>query len=206
MKSLTIILFILLSGGFCFGQFKTPATLAYYEELSIEANKVFPNSAYKTFNLDSLNKALFASGKAHVKIDTSARWKLLFEYSDSWKYIAGQTPTIQLIPEGKPVVPKLNYRTAYDSCKVYTGLELFNGLEIDTAFLNIVPNVWLKEWNHATDSIKGFHHIHKRNDPLNRVCVPIMTDDYLLLRYVHSYPDGNMTSFYKEVIFYFKRE
>lgn len=94
----------------------------------------------------------------------------------------------------------------YDSSKVYYGKELFLGLEIDSMFLNNAPKPWLKMWKHETDSLKCFPQVRERNDPLNRIWMPIICGDYLILRFVHSYPDGNETSFYRESVLLFKKE
>ncbi len=97
--------------------------------------------------------------------------------------------------------PKKNAKHAYDNSKEYSGIELFKGLGIDSAFLKVRSSDLI----HDYESLKNFPVIYERSDSLNRVWVPIISDDYLILRYVHSYPNGNMTSFYNETMLYFKR-
>jgi hypothetical protein len=54
--------------------------------------------------------------------------------------------------------------------------------------------------------IDGFPVVYKRNDIYNRKCTALIRGAYLMLRYVHSYPNGNMRSWYVEEIYYFKKE
>ncbi len=54
--------------------------------------------------------------------------------------------------------------------------------------------------------LRFFPPIFEREDPLNRAWSLIaMSDENLIIRYVHSYPNGNQTSWYTERVYYFKR-
>jgi len=44
-----------------------------------------------------------------------------------------------------------------------------------------------------------------RNAPLNCVYIAYLTENIFIIRYVHSYPNGNMTSFFHEEVYYFVR-
>jgi hypothetical protein len=54
--------------------------------------------------------------------------------------------------------------------------------------------------------LRFFPPVFDREDPLNRGWSLIaMSDDNLIIRYVHSYPNGNQTSWYTERVYYFRR-
>lgn len=77
---------------------------------------------------------------------------------------------------------------------------------MDITFLkDFVSTFLFRIYKHDYDSLKNFPNIFERDDPFNRVWMPIFSDDYLILRRVHSYPYGSQTSFYNEHILYFKR-
>lgn len=215
MKTVAIII-ILLASDFCNAQTVSDNKLSYYGELSKEANKQHQNSPYQVIDVDSLFNLVFSVGKAQIKMDTSSNWKLLFEIKTEWIHNARVEQgnySFDLYQDTNPSItketsnfPKKNIMTIYDSSKVYNGKELFLGLNMDSMFLRNSPKSWLKMWKHDTDSMKCFPQVHERNDPLNRIWSPIICEDYLILRFVHSYPDGNETSFYREIILLFKKE
>ena len=208
---------------FCKAQLDTNNKWEYYAELSKEANKEYPNSTYEVIDLESLYSFIFSERKAQIKMDTSSYWKVLFEISSEWEHDVTQeeyhsfdlsqgivtlitTDTLD-VSQKKLVIPQKNIKIIYDSSKVYYGKELFLGLEIDSMFLNISSKPWLKTiWNHDTDSLKNFPRIRERDDPLNGIWTPIICGDYMILRLVGSYPDGNQISFYNERLLYFKKE
>lgn len=218
MKSVLIIFIALFITDFSNAQLDTENQLNYYGKLSKEANKEYPNSPYEVINIDSLYNAIFNERNAQLCMDTSSYWKVMFEMS-SYSESSVREPhfinlseiinvktlsdTAEIIVK-KTVIPQKNIKLFYDSSKVYYAKDLFLGLDMDSMFLN--KNLNLHIWKHATDSLKNFPVIRERNDPLNREWVPIITDDYMILRIVHSYPDGNETSFYRENVIYFKKE
>jgi len=205
MNALVIILIIISTTKLCSGQNNVSSQWEYYNKLAEEANKEDPNSSYRIIDIDSLNNMIFKHGKAQMRIDTLSNWKILFEYSYGWMHIAGQEMfNTNLIPDSLLAIktPKKNIKYAYDNSKEYSGAALYKGLEIESAFLNIRSS----DIFHHYDSLKKFPVIYERNDPLNRVWAPIISGNYLMLRYVHSYPNGNVTSFYNETILYFKRK
>lgn len=224
MKTVTIIIILLVS-NFCRAQLESENKLSYYGELSKEANKEYRNSSYQVIDLDSLFNFIFSKRKAHVKMDTSSYWKVLFEISTECSHSVSREQqyhsfdlsqkivplitkdTSDVVSKKKTSIPQKKIKVIYDSSKVYYGKELFLGLEIDSMFLNNAPKPLLKiMWNHDTDSLKDFPQIYERNDPLNGIWTPIICGDYMILRLVHSYPDGNDTSFYNERLLYFKKE
>jgi hypothetical protein len=201
MKSLILVITIISSSGLIWGQLKTSFNLEYYNHLSEEANRKYPDSACNIIIRDSLNMKIFNSGKARIKMDTLSKWKLLFEYSTEEQFV-GQELLIDSVSSKPPV----KFFCAYDKSKEYSGKELFEGLEMDTTFLkDFVSTFLFRTYMHDYDSLKNFPNIFERDDPFNRVWMPIFSDDYLILRRVHSYPDGSQTSFYNEHILYFKR-
>ena len=210
----TLVLFFALlpfaeigqSNAFLTRDLATSFNWDYYHQLHEEANRVYPNSKCTIFDLDSLNNTIFDNAKAFLKMDTTSNWKLLFEYTIGWTYMAGSpTSLINLIPDSLPA-PKKNVKYAYTESKKYSGRELFNGLEIDSFFLSKDSMLYFSTlYNIETDSLYNFPAIRDRDHPFNRVWTPILSGEYLLLRYVHSYPDGNLTSSYNEIVLYFKR-
>lgn len=69
----------------------------------------------------------------------------------------------------------------------------------------------LKQELDIKDSLLAFncHHpyipVIGRNSPYGNIMLPYLTSQYLILRLASSYPDGNMTSFYRESIIIFER-
>jgi len=160
----------------------------FYELLSEEANAELMHYPYELVNLNSLNKEIL-NANAYIGIDETAQWNLLFENVTYWESIIGGPQ-----PSPKNVKPK-KFAKKFDRRPVrYLSTELIEGLQIDLSSLTI------------TELPKdGFLEITARDHPYNTKWIPIQSDDYLIIRHVHSYPHGNMTSFYGEIVLYFER-
>jgi hypothetical protein len=163
-----------------------------FQELYHEANHTMGDSSCQLVHLDSLHQIIFSTNKAELRIDSSSKWQLLFGYRDGWEQIVHH--------EARPRFPndslgRRKLRYICDDLKVYSSQQLIETLSIHRNFLVA-----------QTHEIKHFPIIFGRNDPLNTVFTPILSGDYLLIRYVHSYPHGNMTSFYSESMLYFRRQ
>jgi hypothetical protein len=166
----------------------------FYEEISMLAHSPRPLPC-ETLLLDSLDRQLFAEGQAQMQLPAKGRWQILFEYRYEWEHIVGESLSSNnlktILREAIPTVPiHCQYAPAYQ----YRSKELIEGLQLaatQSDFLN--------------GPFSSFPNIHKRDDPLNGVWTSICSDNFLILRYVASYPDGNMTSFYKEIRLYFRR-
>lgn len=164
-------------------------------ELQKEATKEFPDSQYIQVNLKNFTQLIFKQGKTKMKMDTTSRWQILFMYKFGWRHIVGQKS--QEIPfdlrmlNKKPIVKKV-----YKSSKIYKGTTLYKRLGIKPVYLS----------NKSKESLSPPSTFINNNHPLNGVWVPTQTSNknYLALRCVSSYI-GSQTSWYSEIIFYFKK-
>lgn len=113
-------------------------------------------------------------------IKESTKWKLLCYSENGWTEIVGQKRS------------DIDFKFVSKNTTDYTTAEIFEIFNLtynDSLILNYAPQVFTRE------------------NPYNRKTTPIATNDnYLAFRYVHSYPNGNQTSWYHERIYYFKRE
>ena len=166
-------------------------------------------------NCDSVDrfvfdKQFFTQNTASYGLDTSSKYQLMFIYENGWKHVIGQesgnfkvelfnanskktTPIPEQINEPKTEIIPTDFRKFNDDFKTYSGNELHQNLMIEDSLFN------------NTTHLNAFPIIHQRHDPQNMQWLPISSGNYLILRYVHSYPDGNMTSFYYEKIIYLKK-
>lgn len=151
----------------------------------------YDNFPFERISIPELEAQFFERGVAHIQIDPNANYRLLFERRENYEEIVGQ--------EGRhlaevPGTPSYDFKKSYRNAPVYTGEELQDGLDIDVHAYNRK----LRNWDR-------FPIVHDRDDPMNGEWVPFSSGDILILRLVHSYPNGNMTSFYRETRIYFKR-
>jgi hypothetical protein len=196
MKQFTTILSLILLAGVLYAQQSDAPKWEFLKQLEVEADKVYRKSSYESIDVDSLDRAFFATEKVKMQIDTTASWKILFQYSFSRSHTIGSDGIIKtLYPPEFQRRERNNVRTAYPKAKIFSGADLYKGLSLNDAYT--IP----------LDSIIEYFPIifFRRDHPLNKVWHPLMNDEYLILRFVNSYPHGNTTSAYAESRIYFKR-
>jgi hypothetical protein len=141
---------------------------------------------------DSLNHALLEIASIKKRIAQSTTTEPMFVLSDRWKLIyfekeggedAGGRKT-------QTHITCINHKNN----ETYSGAEIFKKFKIsDTLSKKGFP-------------LKTIPLVFERDDAFNMKWTPVYTTrDYLIMRYVHSYPYGNYTSWYYETIYYFKR-
>jgi len=180
--------------------------------------------------IDSLNYFLFNQGTAQYLVDTISNWELVSLFRYDWEYVFGQeflfqesieaikyNPrkkdaavfsdsiiSIDTMPaenfnlETQPIYDENDPQRNYFSPKkvaTFTGKEIYDFLFNYHQYPKGLDSISLKE----------FPQIVERDDHLNQRYVPITSDNILVLRYVHSYPDGSTTSFYHEQVYYFRK-
>ena len=112
-----------------------------------------------------------------ITFDLKSDWTLQFQHGFDWT---------ELHPhQGKTIN---SYAIAKDEIRI-KGDEIFAIFEIDSEKfpLNIIPLV------------------KARGCLYNGEWTATIINDCLIIRYVHSYPDGNQTSWYREKSYYFKK-
>lgn len=113
-------------------------------------------------------------------IKESTKWKFLCSTENGWTEIVGRNKTIT----DSKFVSKT--KIIYSTQEVF---ELFDLKYNDSSIIDFVPFVF------------------ERDNYYNRKTTPIiLNNSYLIVRYVHSYPNGNQTSWYHENSYYFKKE
>ena len=131
-----------------------------------------------TKEIQSIEKLI--NPKDSISINQSTKWKVICYTVKGWRQIVGQPKTV------------VNDKYVSINKEVLTTeklLQIFNLKYNDSIFLKNVPLVY------------------EREDFFNRKTTPIVINNqYLILRYVHSYPNGNQTSWYSETNYYFKKE
>ncbi|WP_395054109.1 hypothetical protein [Flavobacterium sp.] len=134
----------------------------------------------KTFTNEIQNIQKFNTKDIIPSINQSTKWKLICYKINGWNEIVGQQKT---------QVNRIFVSNNKDNLTTEDVLKIFDIKYNDSIFLKNVPLVY------------------EREDFFNRKTTPIVINNqYLLLRYVHSYPNGNQTSWYTETNYYFKKE
>lgn len=223
MKAIYSVLLYVLFSGQCIGQkIHHPLPWDFYNYLTEIHDQNLKKSLFR--KTDSLNTEMFRGGNAKFKIDTQSTWKLTYHVLLKWDHVVGQEILIQdseLIKDieftvidttfsSNPIVPLELQSSFYppyggplikqificENNEAFTGTELYRSLQLNSSYIDPM----------YTDSLHGFPYIFERADPLNGKFIPFMSGkDLLILRYVHSYPHGNMTSWYHEQLYYFVR-
>lgn len=195
MKNLTrtIVLFCFFS-SFIHGQ-------NFSEDLEREADLSVSNLSAKQVDLDSFKLHFFQFSTVKMTIDPFAKYQVLFSEEIKWEStlddISIYTVPIGLqsksnIKEDTIIVQKV-YKEISNSSRVFRSDELISGLEIDLSLAN-------------TDKFyTEFPVVYEREDPLNHQWTTFSNSKFLILRFVHSYPNGNYWSFYFEKLYYFKK-
>lgn len=171
------------------------SALSFIHKVLIASLKERPDSMTTLLNKDSLTNSVYSSGFAEQKIDLNANYELLGFYSSYWEEIVGQPSTTTesgnfILIDGK------RYLKVSSQMPSYQGVQLVTEFEIDCVFYQEQNK--LKAINNAAFFIA-------RQSPLNRNWRPISFENTLMLRYIHNYPNGNMTSFSYDIILFFIR-
>jgi hypothetical protein len=175
---------------------------SFLDSLRIEASVIHSKSKLDTVILDSFNNAFFASKNVKMEIDPKKNYQIMFIYEEAWAHTYGmkgawnykQVQAEKTIQKLTDTIPPAPLKKVYSpSNKSYSGKMLTEKLGLPH---RITPPS--ETWLH-------FPAVYERDDPYNRVWTYFTDNSYLILRYVHSYPNGNTTSFYHEIVIYFKR-
>lgn len=130
-----------------------------------------------TSEIQNIEKQL--NSEDAITINQSTKWKLFCYTVNGWSQIVGRpksTTNDKYVSNTKELVTTENL------------LKIFNLKYNDSMFL------------------KNFPLVFEREDFYNRKTTPIIIKNkYLILRYVHSYPNGNQTSWYNEMNYYFAK-
>ncbi len=131
-----------------------------------------------TKEIQSIEKLI--NSKDSITINKSTNWKLICYSVNGWREIVGQPKTTvnnKYVSNNNEVVTTENL------------LKIFNLNYNDSIFLKNIPLIYERE-----------HLFNRKTTPI------VINNQYLVLRYVHSYPNGNQTSWYTETNYYFKKE
>lgn len=192
MKNLTrtIVLFCFFS-SFIHGQ-------NFSEDLEREADLSVSNLSAKQIDLDSFKLHFFQFSTVKMTIDPFAKYQVLFSEEIKWESTHGENVYEMTTENKREMSLKMNknekvYKDVSNSARIFRSDELINGLEIDLSLAN-------------TDKFyTEFPVVYEREDPLNHQWTTFSNSKFLILRFVHSYPNGNYRSFYFEKLYYFKK-
>jgi hypothetical protein len=157
----------------------------FYEELSDAVEVQVSDNNYTLVNFEDWNTAFFKTDVTQ-SMHPKAKWKLMFEQYEYTEEVLGQPLPTRNHTKDKYGKLSINNRA------IYTSTELSENLLIDQTFF-------------SNDLVSDYPRIYERENELNGEWVPYQSNNLLILRYVHSYPNGNITSFYKEILLYFER-
>ncbi|MDB5283452.1 MAG: hypothetical protein JWO06_2527 [Bacteroidota bacterium] len=119
-----------------------------------------------------------------IIIDTMTQWRLLGSWIHGWE---------ERIPGNFRWEEDYNMASK-SPAPVFRINELLSLFRLDADYLRRIPAT--KKPGPALE----------RNDPFNHIwSFTVIEDKYLIQRYVHSYPNGNQTSWYHETDYYFKK-
>ncbi|MDP2176002.1 MAG: hypothetical protein Q8K70_08845 [Bacteroidota bacterium] len=137
--------------------------------------------------IDSMKKEWSKSDSSNIRFSLSDKWNLFyFQFSGSEHHF---------VPSGIPLGIDIN--RCYNSTNKDT---VFTSKQIFCEF-NIGDSISLKDY-----PLKYFPTIYERVDEFNAKWTAILPNsEYLIIRMVHSYPNGNATSWYKERTYYFSK-
>lgn len=133
--------------------------------------------------MTSIQNRMALHSDSKLSFSLSDRWRLVSFITEGWKDVAGRITETQVV-----CTNRRDHET-------FTGAEIFNAFGIsDTLLKRGFP-------------LKAIPDIFQRNDTYQTEWTPVYAiHDYLVMRYVHSYPYGNITSWYYETLYYFKKE
>ncbi len=184
---ITCVLFVFLANIINPLRAQSLASLEEYQETP------FAEQLIVLTNKDSVNHALLdiASIKKRMAqhpttpestFSLSDQWNLLYFEKEGGEDAGGRKTQTH--------ITCINYKNN----EAYSGAEIFKKFKIsDTLSKKGFP-------------LKTIPSVFERDDTFNTTWTPVYnTRDYLIMRYVHSYPYGNYTSWYYETVYYFKR-
>ena len=151
-----------------------------YDNLLIELKDKDSLVKFKAM-IDSISKDWFTTDSSTISLQLSDKWNLkYFQYSNS---------KIGTIIEN------------FNQCFISTNNDAaFTSEQIFSEFKNL-DSISLKE-----NLLKYLPFIYERDDKLNSKWTAILPDSkYLIIRMVHSYPNGNEISAHSEWIYYFRK-
>lgn len=193
--SLMLLFILVLFAPHSQAQKVTEGPYEFSQALYDEFHDFRKDSSSRQINLDSFDQVFFQSNSSFLGIEQISRWMPHFCYRYSWEHVQGQfSETDSGVFHGLSDTITHVKQFIHGSRMVYSAESLLEGLEIDVQY-----------WNPQKPYLSDFPLIMERDDPLNHTWIPIISGEYLVLRFVHSYPNGNLTSFYRETRFYFKR-
>lgn len=159
-----------------------------YGQKTIPAHEaVFANRMTLVVDADSIKaikKEMLSNIESKSKVNST---KVAFDLNTKWtlKYLRGYDWT-EAFPNRSNTVD--NYLISKEEI-LMTGDEIFAIFKIDNEEfpLNFLPQVY------------------ERGCLYNGEWTATLINDNLFIRYVHSYPNGNQTSWYREKIYYFQK-
>ncbi|MEL6591530.1 MAG: hypothetical protein AAFQ68_15680 [Bacteroidota bacterium] len=174
------------------GQTTTTQAWEFYQAI-LEQSQQANTSSCETIPLAILDKRIFKADSTDSCLPSGQQWQFLFEYAYSWEEVLGREPlrTSQRSHKAYSPVP---YQCENESAVSYTSEELIESFGLCSISSEL-----------AILHIEGPEGMLARNHPRNRIWVATVSGEHLILQYIHRYPNGNMTSFYRESRLYFQR-
>lgn len=178
-----------------------------YQEVMVE----FESEPDELIAVDSLIQ-LVISDSAWRAIDTTQHFQLLGLYDYYWEEVLGHSSqtrysgNLRERETTKDIKPILTpFQTIHPSgsqnyfLEVHKEFPIYSGKSmVDSLYLPI------RELESQADKSGGLPVIFERDALNNTRWTVFQSSDKLMLRKVHSYPHGNMTSFYSETLVFFR--
>jgi hypothetical protein len=151
-----------------------------YDNLLIELKDKDSLAKFETM-IDSISKEWFTADSSTISLLLSDKWNLkYFQYSRS------EIRTI--IENFNRCFISTNNDTAFTSEQIFSEFKILDSISLKENLLKYLP------------------FIYERDDKLNLKWTAILPDSkYLIIRMIHSYPNGNETSAHSEWIYYFRK-
>lgn len=178
-----------------------------YQEVSAE----FEGEPDELLGVDSLIKLVVSDSSWH-SIESTEQFQLLGLYDYYWEEVLGSstrttysgnirirdTSEVQVglkpIFFGHPPIGSHQYNLEVrEDFPVYSGKSMIDSLYLPS-----------RSTDPKASKTNGLPVIFERDDLNNTRWTVFQNEDYLMLRKVHSYPNGNMTSFYSETLVFFR--
>lgn len=166
---------------------------SFTDELTTESTRQYPAGGSDTVILEQFDKHFLESDQAYIGLEPDSRWQIMFTYSYEWEEIVGRPADISYDPDH-------NERSGLTTKRYYYQAAVFDSDELTDGL-----NIPLDLQDSGKKPYRDMPLFYDRGAPRNGVWIPIRSGDYLMMRLAHNYPNGNMTSFYREYRFYFKK-